>query len=166
MTSCTNAWVQNDTGQLLGTSLANIPSYRLQPQNQQSAVALRNDSGHHQPREPSEKEYCDEDSMSINSDKNHDSLDGESLDTYDRMDLVARGAFPYRELGEACYPLTIEFEGGYPCISDDMRSDSCSDESTSWSNDDTSKTTEMFYSSDDEISVSTTRTSGSNHDCQ
>lgn len=155
MTSCTNSWVQSNSGQVLDTTVANIPSYRPKPQDQEIVGPVRYDNIHHHTREHSEKTYIDEDESSIISDTQPESLDGESLDTRDWMDLVARGTVLGQELEDSCYPMTIEFEVSHSCMSDDLRTLVSSDESMEWTDDDSSETSEVYFSSSDGVTRST-----------
>mmetsp|Transcript_95864 Transcript_95864/g.188250 ORF Transcript_95864/g.188250 Transcript_95864/m.188250 type:complete len:160 (-) Transcript_95864:784-1263(-) len=145
MTSCTNALAQSNAGQVIETTVANIPRYyRPKPQNQDIPFAVFPDNECSHTIELSVGERCDDDEVSsMNSYTDHPSLDGESLNTCDWMDLVATRSTAHGP------PLTIEVGIMVPCIQDETGSPTSSDDFSERSedeSDETSVTTEMDFS--------------------
>jgi hypothetical protein len=86
--------------------------------------------------------------MNSDSIASHASIDGESLDTCDWMELVARGAVSNRELEESFFPMTIDFNEdpyhtyGCKAVFTDEQSEIRSDDSSEISGKDFSSTDE------------------------
>ena len=152
MKSCTNSLTQSKAGQVIDTTVANIPRYyRPKPQNQDLSFAAFHENECSHTIELSVGECDDDDVSSINSYTDHSSLDGESLNTCDWMDLVGtRNMVHLRLQSMDCHPpMTIEVGDRIPFSQDESGSPTCSDDYVEWSEDepdDTSATSEMEFS--------------------
>jgi len=149
MTSCTNSLTQSKAGQVVETTVANIPRYyRPKPQNQDIPFAALHEHELSHTIELSIGERCEDDDVSsMNSYTDHPSLDGESLNTCDWMDLV--GIRSNAQSIDCLPPMTIEVGFVIPCIQDECGSPTSSDDCTRWSEDDlddTSVTSAMEFS--------------------
>lgn len=149
MTSCTNSLAHSNAGQVIETTVSNIPRYyRPKPQNQEISFAALHENECSHAIELSVGECCDDDLSSMKSYTDHPSLDGESLNTCDWIDLVGtRDIVPGHVESMNCSPpMTIEVGNMIPCIQDVSESPTSSDDFTVWSEDEadeTSVTTEM-----------------------
>lgn len=146
MTSCTNSLAQSKAGQVIETTVANIPRYyRPNPQNQDIPFEALHENECRHTIELSVGELCNDDVSSMNSYTDHPSLDGESLNTCDWMDLVGTH---FRSI-DCRPPMTIEVGNMVSCVQDESGSPSSSDDGTGWSEDGrdyTSVTSEMEFS--------------------
>lgn len=114
MTPCTNQWAQCNADQVLPNAFAN-PAYYLphQPQNEDCLVRRINcDENDTNERSKGAMSCHDKDEMSERSDSLilFESIDGESLNSQEWMDLVASGRMD-DECGEIySVPMTIEID--------------------------------------------------------
>ena len=157
MTSCTNSLAKSNAGQVIETTVANFPRYYLpKPQNQDIPFAVLHDNERSHTIELSEGECCDDDDdvSSMNSYTDHPSLDGESLNTCDWMDLVGTRILSHGQLQsiDCLPPMTIEVGTMITCIENEPGSPTSSDDCTRWSGDDTSVTSDMEFSLTEETS--------------
>lgn len=139
MSSCTNTWVQRKAGRHNNTTVSNHPCYY--PPNAEPPPTSNGNSQDEYRAYNGELEewlFCGNQPMDFDSMSSHESIDGESLDTYDWMELVARGAVTDREMEESFLPMTIdlsEYHGSdlhsnKPAVSSEEQSEMTFDDSS------------------------------------